>query len=57
LQPFDTVFYQRALLPPGERFGGPAIILQKDSTTVVPPHASAIVDPSGSIFIALSEAS
>jgi N-methylhydantoinase A len=56
LGPFETVFYQRARLPRGERFAGPAIILQKDSTTVVPPGASAIVDPSGAILIALPEA-
>jgi N-methylhydantoinase A len=56
LRPFDTVFLQRKLLPAGERFFGPAIILQKDSTTVVPPGASAIVDPSNNILIALSEA-
>ena len=56
LKPFDTVFLQRKLLPTGKRFSGPAIILQKDSTTVVPPGASAIVDPSNNILIALSEA-
>jgi N-methylhydantoinase A len=57
LKPFETVFFQRKLLPMGERFSGPAIILQKDSTTVVPPGASAIVDPSNNILIALLEAS
>jgi N-methylhydantoinase A len=56
LKPFETAFHQRNLLPVGERFAGPAIILQKDSTTVVPPNASAIVDPAGNIIIALSEA-
>jgi N-methylhydantoinase A len=56
LKPFDTGFFQRKWLPTGERFLGPAIILQKDSTTVVPPGATAIVDPSSNILIALSEA-
>jgi N-methylhydantoinase A len=56
LRPFETIFFQRKLLPAGERFSGPAIILQKDSTTVVPPGATAIVDPSGNILITLSEA-
>jgi N-methylhydantoinase A len=56
LRPFDTVFFQRKLLPVAERFSGPAIILQKDSTTVVPPGATAIVDPSGNILIALEAA-
>ena len=56
LRPFDTAFFQRKLLPVAERFSGPAIILQKDSTTVVPPGATAIVDPSGNILIALEAA-
>ncbi len=53
LQEFDTPFYQRTLLPVGEDFPGPAIILQKDSTTVVPPGSIARVDSSGSILITL----
>ena len=53
LQEFDTPFYRRSLLPVGEAFAGPAIVLQKDSTTVVPPGATALVDPSGSILITL----
>jgi N-methylhydantoinase A len=53
LQEFDTPFYQRSLLPVGEDFTGPAVILQKDSTTVVPPGSSARVDTSGSILITL----
>ena len=32
---FETTFYRRHLLPMGESFMGPAIILQKDSTTVI----------------------
>jgi N-methylhydantoinase A len=53
LQTFATPFYQRPLLPVGETFAGPAIVLQKDSTTVVPPRTTATVDPSGSILIKL----
>ena len=57
LKNFDTPVYQRAALPVGESFAGPAIILQKDSTTVVTPGASAVVHPSGSIIITLGGAS
>ena len=53
LQEFDTPFYRRAPLPVQEDFAGPAIILQKDSTTVVPPRSNARVDASGSILITL----
>lgn len=56
LETFDTPVYRREKLPLGERFDGPAIILQKDSTTVLPPDTSAIVDGSGSIIISLGGA-
>lgn len=56
LDTFDTPVYRREKLPLGERFSGPAIILQKDSTTVLPPDTSAIVDNSGSIIITLGGA-
>ena len=53
LRSFETVFYQRRLLPVGERFQGPAVVLQTDSTTVVPPGCSAICDPEGNLLIQL----
>jgi N-methylhydantoinase A len=53
LQSFSTAFYQRSLLAVGTKFTGPAIVLQKDSTTVIPPGASAEVDASGNIIITL----
>jgi N-methylhydantoinase A len=53
LQSVETPVYRREALPVGERFSGPAIILQKDSTTVMPPNTTAIVDQSGSILITL----
>ncbi|MDB5623355.1 MAG: methylhydantoinase, partial [Devosia sp.] len=56
LKTFDTPVYRRIALPVGEAFAGPAIILQKDSTTVMPPATSAVVDASGSIIITLGEA-
>jgi N-methylhydantoinase A len=51
LKTFDTTFYRRALLPVGEPFAGPAIVLQKDSTTVIPPGWSAVVDPAGNLLL------
>ncbi len=38
LADYPTTFYRRDLLPVGERVAGPAIVLQMDSTTVVPPQ-------------------
>lgn len=53
LEPLPTAFYRRALLPAAARFAGPAIILQKDSTTLVPPGARAAVDGAGNIVMTL----
>ena len=46
-----SAFYRRHLLPVGESFAGPAIVLQKDSTTVVPPGCVAINDPAGNLIL------
>jgi N-methylhydantoinase A len=51
LKPFDTSFYRRALLPVGEPFAGPAIVLQKDSTTVIPPGWSATNNADGNLIL------
>lgn len=56
LQTFDTSVYRRDALPVDVPFEGPAILLQKDSTTVVPPRAVARVHASGSIVITLESA-
>ena len=54
LRSFETVFYRRHLLPVGEAFVGPAIVLQKDSTTVIPPGCSAINDPAGNLILTIA---
>ena len=51
LQRFDTPYYRRDLLPLDQDIAGPAIILQKDTTTVVPPACSFRADESGNLFI------
>lgn len=53
LETFATGVYRRDLLPLGVPLPGPAILLQKDSTTVVPPGATAEVNPTGSVIITL----
>ncbi len=47
----QTPVYDRVLLPPGVEFGGPAIIEEKDSTTVVLPQWRTHVDPYGNLLI------
>jgi N-methylhydantoinase A/oxoprolinase/acetone carboxylase beta subunit len=51
LQTFDTAFYQRHLLPLDTPIAGPAIVLQVDSTTVVPPGWSASADRYGNLIL------
>jgi len=53
LQEFDTDFYQRELLPLGSKINGPAVIFQKDTTTVMPPNCFATVESNGNITIKL----
>ena len=51
LESFETDFYRRDLLPCEQPIDGPAVILQQDATTVVPPGATLRVDPSGNLII------
>ena len=51
LESFETDFYRRDLLPCGQQIDGPAVILQQDATTVVPPGATLRVDSSGNLII------
>lgn len=44
LQVFETPYFDRTDLPVGQSMQGPAILLQTDSTTVVPPDWSFEVD-------------
>ncbi|HEV8717096.1 MAG TPA: hydantoinase/oxoprolinase family protein [Candidatus Binatia bacterium] len=46
-----TPIFTRARLPAGERFPGPAIIEQPDTTTVIPPGYAAQVEESGNLRI------
>ena len=56
LRSFETPFYERPRLPVGARVEGPAILLQTDSTAVVPPGASAEVLSTGDLLIRVEEA-
>jgi N-methylhydantoinase A len=51
LADYPTDFYRRDLLPIGERIAGPAIILQMDTTTVVPPQHTFEADAAGNLII------
>jgi N-methylhydantoinase A len=50
----DTAVYERRHLREGERIPGPAIVEQPDTTTVVYPGQSAVVDAAGNLLIAAS---
>jgi N-methylhydantoinase A len=53
LKSFDTAFFRRNLLPVEDKFSGPAVVLQKDSTTTVPPGWSAIHDRAGNLILSV----
>ncbi|MEM6565218.1 MAG: hydantoinase/oxoprolinase family protein [Pseudomonadota bacterium] len=55
LQTFKTDIYRRDALPVNVPIAGPAVLLQKDSTTVVPPDAEARVHASGSVIVTLED--
>jgi len=53
LREFDTPRYRRETLPLDVPLPGPAIVLQTDSTTVVPPGATFLQGRDGNLFIRL----
>jgi N-methylhydantoinase A len=53
LRPLETSFYRRDRLPAGETIAGPAIVLQADSTTLIPPGSTARADETGNLLIAI----
>ena len=55
LEEFETMFYQRDKLPLEHSIAGPAIIIQQDSTTVVPPNNQFVSDKAGNMIISIGE--
>ena len=48
-----TPVYDRYLLAPGRRFTGPAVFEERESTTVVPPGATASIDAALNLLVEL----
>ena len=48
---FPTRIYDRDLLSPGDRFPGPAIVIEYSATTVVPPGCEVTVDSYANLVI------
>jgi N-methylhydantoinase A len=53
LTALQTTFYRREKLPIGQVFSGPAIILQPDSTTVIPPGCHGQADEHGNLILTI----
>ena len=51
LQQLPTAYYDREKLKAGNKIVGPAIVNQYDSTTVILPGLSALVDRFGNLII------
>jgi N-methylhydantoinase A len=52
----DAPFYARAALRAGDRFAGPAVVVQEDCTSCVPPGFTVRVDDHGNLRLLLGEA-
>jgi len=48
-----TAVYDRSRLSPGDRLTGPAIVVQMDATTAIPPGWSGTVDAWGNLVLEL----
>ncbi len=55
LRSFETPYYERSALPVGQSLEGPAILLQTDSTTVVPPGWHFETDRFGNVVMTHDE--
>jgi N-methylhydantoinase A len=53
----DTPHYDRMLLEPGTCFGGPALIVQPDCTTLIHPGQSVTVDAFGNLIVRIGDGS
>jgi N-methylhydantoinase A len=51
LEQLETAFYRREQLPLGATVHGPAVILQTDTTTVVPPESTIVSDGTGNLIM------
>ncbi len=51
LETLDTDYYHRDRMAVGDGIDGPAIVLQRDATTVVPPAWSATVEDCGNLLL------
>jgi N-methylhydantoinase A len=49
--PTQAAVYDRSRLSPGDRIEGPAIVVQMDATTAIPPGWSGTVDPFGNLVL------
>ena len=54
LEKYSTNFFERDRLPVGGEIEGPAVIFQKDSTVLLPPHSHTTVEANGNLVIRLA---
>ena len=52
----EVALYSRNELLPGQTFDGPAVVMQDDCTTVVPPGFSVQVDEYANLRISMRDA-
>ncbi|EKV00242.1 N-methylhydantoinase A/acetone carboxylase, beta subunit [Leptolyngbya sp. PCC 7375] len=55
LEKYSTQFFDRDRLPVGAQLEGPAVIFQKDSTILLPPHSRTTVEPNGNLVMRVTD--
>ena len=48
---FDTPYYRRDAIPAGNPIAGPAVVVQRDTTTVVPPGWTAVAESNRNLIL------
>ena len=51
----QAYIFDRDLLPPGTTLNGPALVLERTSTTFLPPGSRAVIDAYGNLFVETGE--
>ena len=51
LASFDTPYYRRDAIPAGRPIEGPAVVVQRDTTTVVPPGWTAVAESNRNLIL------
>jgi N-methylhydantoinase A len=55
MEAYQTAFYRKDRLPVGQRIAGPAVIVQTDTTTLIPPDCHVTLHGSGALLVTIDQ--